>query len=193
MVKIDLILSIIIGLVIFVSDLAFSWLTILCGRIPVIFVIAVIIGIVAGSHGDAVIATMITWIGGILIGMLLAPIIFVDILNPDQDFLVLFIFVLLFSVRGFYNFETLDTLLELIVIGFLQLIVALIITPILYLISFAFAPVGVLIGKLIRKGFSGKSTEQQPIPEQPHIIASRPVEDDDPFDDNEEQADDSAF
>ncbi|TFH04644.1 MAG: hypothetical protein E4H14_14305 [Candidatus Thorarchaeota archaeon] len=103
MVKLEFLLSIIVGLGLFLSDFIFGWLTFLSGPIPVIFIIAIIIGIVAGTHGGAIGATMITWISGILIGVLIAPIVFVDILNPDQTLLGLFIFVFLYSVRGFYS------------------------------------------------------------------------------------------
>jgi len=194
-VKIDFVLSIIIGLAIFLTDLAFGWLTYLISPIPVIFIIAIIIGIIAGTHGDAVIATMLTWIGGIVLGMMLAPIIFAEFWNPEQTLLGTFIFVFIYSVRGFYRFESFDTLLELLVVGLLQLLVALIITPVLYLVSFAFAPVGVLIGKFIRTRTSGKRANRKPEPQQTPVMTSTPVEEQEEtsIDDNEEQSTESEF
>lgn len=188
MVKTDFVLSIILGLAIFLTDLAFGWLTFITSPIPVIFIIAVVIGIVAGSHGEAVIATMITWVGGILLGILLAPIIFADILNPDQTFLGLFIFVFLYSVRGFYTLTYEGNIVEILVVGLLTLIVMLIITPILYLISFAFAPVGVLIGKFIRTRTTGRGRGGKPEPLQTPVMASTPVEEQDetPIEEQEE-------
>ena len=139
MAKRDFLLSIIIGLAIFLTDFAFSWLTFLCGPIPVIFIIAIIIGIVAGSHGEAVIATMITWICGILLGMLLAPIILAEFWNPDQTLLGTFLIVFFYSVRGFFTLTYEGNIIEVIVVGVLYILVMLIVTPILYLVSFAFA------------------------------------------------------
>jgi len=174
-VKREFLLAIIIGLAIFLTDFIFGWLTFLSGPIPVIFIIAIIIGLVAGTHGGAVGATMITWIGGILIGVLIAPIVFVDTLNPDQTFLGLFLFVFLYSVRGFYSFTYEGNIVEVLVVGLIYFLVMLIITPILYLISFAFAPIGVVIGKFIRKRVGGRSVDPSPAVQEPHVIQSTPV------------------
>lgn len=176
MAKRDFLLSIIIGLAIFLTDFAFSWLTFLCGPIPVIFIIAIIIGIVAGSHGEAVIATMITWICGILLGMLLAPIILAEFWNPDQTLLGTFLIVFFYSVRGFFTLTYEGNIIEVIVVGVLYILVMLIVTPILYLVSFAFAPIGVVIGKFIRKRMGGRVPKQKPVPQQATVIPSTPVE-----------------
>ena len=175
MVKLEFLLSIIIGLAIFLTDLICGWLTFLSGPIPVIFIIALIIGLVAGTHGGAVGATMITWIGGILIGVLIAPIVFVDILNPDQTLLGLFIFVFLYSVRGFYTLTYEGNIVEVLVVGLVYLIVMLIVTPVLYLFSFAFAPIGVVIGKFIRGIVGKRPVKQSPVVQETPVIQSTPV------------------
>lgn len=190
MVKLEFLLSIIVGLAVFLTDLIFGWLTFLCGPIPVIFIIAIIIGLFAGTHGGAVIATMITWIGGILIGVLIAPIVFAGTLNPDQTLLGLLIFVFLYSVRGFYTLTYEGNIVEVLVVGLVYLIVMLIITPILYLISFAFAPIGVVIGKFIRKRVGGRSPKPKPpVTQETPVIQSTPVEEPTGFEEPEEVED----
>ena len=175
MVKLEFLLAIIVGLVIFLTDLIFGWLTFLSGPIPVIFIIAIIIGFVAGTHAGAVGATMITWIGGILIGVLIAPIVFVDTLNPDQTLLGLFLFVFIYSVRGFYTFTYEGNIIEVLVVGLIYFIVMLIVTPVLYLISFAFVPIGVVIGKFIRRRVGGRPEKQIPVVQETPVIQSTPV------------------
>ena len=175
MVKLEFLLSIVVGLTIFLTDLIFGWLTFLSGPIPVIFIIAIIIGIIAGTHGGAVGATMITWIGGIVIGILIAPIVFAGTLNPDQTLLGLFLFVFIYSVRGFYSFTYEGNIIEVLVVGLIYFLVMLIITPILYLISFAFAPIGVVIGKFIRKRVGGRSVDPSPAVQETPVIQSTPV------------------
>jgi len=197
-VKLDFILSIIVGLALFLTDFVFGWLTFLCGPIPVIFIMAIIIGVVAGEHGGAVFATMITWIGGILIGILIAPIVFVGDLNPDQSILGLFFFVFFYSLRGLYSYQVEGNIIEVIVTGLAYFLLMLIFTPVLYLFSFAFAPIGVVIGKFIRSRVGPRNVKQRPVVQETPIIQSTPVaqeptEDEKPIEDEEELSDNSEF
>lgn len=175
MVKLEFLLAIIVGLAIFLTDFIFGWLTFLCGSIPVIFVIAIIIGLVAGNHASAIFATLITWIGGIGIAVLITPLVFADTMNPEQTFIGLFLFVFIYSVRGVYDFTFEGTIIEGIVVGLGMLIVVLVVTPVLYLFSFAFAPIGVVIGKFIRRRVGGRSVDPSPAVQEPHVIQSTPV------------------
>ena len=137
---------------------------------------AIIIGIVAGSHGEAVIATLITWIVGIILGMLLAPIIFVEFWNPDQSILGAFLIVSFYSLRGLYSFTVEGNIAEVIVQMLGYFLLMLIFTPIIYLFSFAFAPLGVVIGKFIRKRRGGRAPQQKPVTQETPVIPSTPVE-----------------
>ncbi|MHA1289491.1 MAG: hypothetical protein ACTSPB_19045 [Candidatus Thorarchaeota archaeon] len=176
MVKLEFFLAIIVGLTVFLTDFVFGWLTFLSGPIPVIFIMAIIIGLVAGTHPGAVFATLITWIGGILIGILIAPIVFADIMNPDQTLLGLFLFVFIYPLRGFYTLSYEGNIVEVLVVGLVYLIMMLIVTPVLYLISFAFAPIGVVIGKFIRRRVGGRLAKPSPpVAQETPVIQSTPV------------------
>jgi len=175
-VKLEFFLAIIVGLTVFLTDFVFGWLTFLSGPIPVIFIMAIIIGLVAGTHPGAVFATLITWIGGILIGILIAPIVFADIMNPDQTLLGLFLFVFIYPLRGFYTLSYEGNIVEVLVVGLVYLIMMLIVTPVLYLISFAFAPIGVVIGKFIRRRVGGRLAKPSPpVAQETPVIQSTPV------------------
>ncbi|TFH04645.1 MAG: hypothetical protein E4H14_14310 [Candidatus Thorarchaeota archaeon] len=63
----------------------------------------------------------------------------------------------------------------MLVVGLVYLIVMLIITPVLYLFSFAFAPIGVVIGKFIRGIVGGRSVKQSPVVQETPVIQSTPV------------------
>ena len=175
MVKLEHLLAVIVGLGLFLSDLIFGWLTFLCGSIPVIFVMALIIGIVAGSHAGAVFSTLITWVGGVLIGILIAPIIFADFMNPEQTILGLFLFIVIYPLRGFFDFTVEGNIVEVLVVGLGLLIIMLILTPVLYLFSFAFAPIGVVIGNFIRRRVGGRSETPSPVVQETPVIQSTPV------------------
>ena len=189
MVKLEFLLSIVVGLGLFLTDFIFGWLTFLCGSVPVIFIIALIIGLIAGSHSGGIFATMITWIGGISIGILITPIVFADLMTPETNILGLFLFVFIYSVRGVYDLSFEGNIIEVFVVGIGMLIVVLVLTPVLYLFSFAFAPVGVVIGNFIRKRVGGRSVEQPPVVQETPVIQSTPVEEPTGFEEPEEVED----
>lgn len=161
MVKLDYILAIIVGISIFLTDLVFGWLTFFSGPIPVIFIMAIIIGIVAGTNKAAISTTFLSWIGGIGIGILIAPIVFVDMMNPDQTLLGLVLFIPMYSLRGMFAWTIEGNIIEIMVVGLVYFLVMLIITPIIYLFSFVFSIIGAVIGKLIRKRRSESGNDYQ--------------------------------
>jgi hypothetical protein len=148
--KIELLLAVIVGIILFETDLVFGWLTMISGPVPVIFIMAIIIGIIAGKIGDALLSTLLSWIFGILIGVLLAPIVFADYFTTEPSYFTIFLFVFIYSIRGMYTFTFEGNLVEVIVVGLLYLIVMIIITPIIYLFSFVFAVAGGVIGRVLR-------------------------------------------
>lgn len=171
MVSRDLVLAVIIGIIIFESDLVFGWLTLISGPVPVIFIMAVIIGIIAGKIGAALLSTLLTWVFGILIAVLMAPIIFVDYLASDSSYITIFLFVLIYSIRGMFSFTYEGDLVEVIVVGLLYIIVMIIVTPIIYLFSFVFAVAGGVIGRILRDSLMKK---EAPAPQQPAPATTEP-------------------
>jgi hypothetical protein len=168
--KVELILAIIVGLALFLSDLAFGWLTMISGPIPVIFIMALLIGIIAGGIGKAVLCTLVSWVFGLLIGTLTAPILLADVVSPSQDFFTLFIIVFLYSLRGMYSFTYEGNIIEVLVTGLLYLIVMMIFTPVIYLMSFIFSALGGYIGIVIRRTRSKPQETTQPATQAPADI-----------------------
>jgi hypothetical protein len=164
------ILAIIIGIVLFISDLVFGWLTAISGPVPVIFIIAIIIGIVAGGVGYALLCTLISWILGLLIGTLIAPYVLVEIISPSDTFLSIFLKVLIWSIRGLFAFTYEGNLVEIIVVNFLTLVVMLIIAPVVYVFSFIFSALGGFIGVVLldnrRKPKAPATTSPSEVPGQ---------------------------
>jgi hypothetical protein len=168
MVKRELILAVMVGIILFETDLVFGWLTMVSGPVPVIFIMAIIIGIIAGKIGDALLSTLLSWVLGILIAVLFAPIVFADYFTSEPSYFTLFLFVFIYSIRGMYNFTFEGNLVEVIVVGLLYLIVMIIVTPIIYLFSFVFAVAGGVIGRVLRDSLMEK---EAPV-EQPAAPAS---------------------
>ena len=163
MVKRELLIAILVGVIIFITDLAFGWLSFLTGPFPVLFVMATIIGIVAGTVGDAVKATFLTWVFGILLGCLLAPIIFAEFWSDEVFLPLLPLIVMMWSTRGmFIEFQFEGTWVEAMAVAAGMLILWLVLTPMLYLMSFAVAAIGGFIGKRVHERFGFTQTESYP-------------------------------
>ncbi|MGY5880577.1 MAG: hypothetical protein RTV31_10010 [Candidatus Thorarchaeota archaeon] len=157
--------AILVGVILFITDLVFGWITFLTGPFPMIFVITIVVGIIAGQVGDAVWATFLTWILGILLGCLLAPIIFAEFWTDDGFLPLLPLMIMMWSTRGIvvdYQFE--GSIFEAIAVAAGLTIIWLVLTPGLYLFSFAVAAISGFIGKKIHERLGITQTEMVPPP-----------------------------
>ncbi|MGY5873294.1 MAG: hypothetical protein RTV72_13675 [Candidatus Thorarchaeota archaeon] len=163
MVSRMMLIAIIVGITLFVSDLVFGWMTFLSGPIPVIFVMTIIVGIIAGQVGDAVKATFLTWLLGILLSSLLAPIIFAEFWTDEVFLPFLPLIIMMWSTRGLildYQFE--GNIFEALAVAVGLTIIWLVLTPMLYLFSFVVAAISGFIGKKIHERLGLTQTEMSP-------------------------------
>ena len=157
-----------VGVVLFVSDLALSWMTMLTGPISVVIVITVIVGIIAGRIAEAVWATFLTWFIGILLGCLLAPIIFAEFWTGDMFLPLLPLIIMMWSTRGmFIDYQFEGSIFEAIAVAAGLTIIWLVLTPVIYLASFAIAALSGFIGKIIHKKLGIGETEILHSPVEP--------------------------
>jgi len=163
MVKREFVIATLVGIILFITDLIFGWMTFLAGPIPVIFIMTAIIGIFAGKVGDAVKATFLTWLFGILLGCLLAPIIFAEFWSGEGFLPILPLIIMLWSTRGmFIDYQFEGTWIEAMAVAAGLTIIWLVLTPMLYLMSFVVAAIAGFIGKLIHQRLGLTQTESYP-------------------------------
>ncbi|MFW9844664.1 MAG: hypothetical protein ACFFEV_08815 [Candidatus Thorarchaeota archaeon] len=149
-----------VGITLFITDLVFGWITFLISPFPVIFVITIVVGIVAGRIPDAVWATFLTWVAGILLGCLLAPIIFAEFWTEDVFLPLLPLIIMLWSTRGmFIDFTFEGSIFEAMAVAAGMLIIWLVITPTLYLFSFGVAALSGFLGRKIHEQLGVIETE----------------------------------
>ncbi|MGY5854901.1 MAG: hypothetical protein RTU92_15135 [Candidatus Thorarchaeota archaeon] len=163
MVKRELLIAILVGVILFISDLVLGWMTFLTGPFPVIFVITIIVAIIAGRVGDAIWATFFTWLIGILIGCLFAPIIFAEFWTGEGFLPLLPLIIMMWSTRGLiidYQFE--GSIFEAMAVAAGLTIIWLVLTPMLYLMSFAVAAISGFIGKKVHERLGLTQTESSP-------------------------------
>jgi hypothetical protein len=167
--RMKLLVATLVGLVLFLSDLSLGWLSFVSGPIPVLFTMAIIIGLVAGKMGDALLATLLTWILGIVLGSLLAPILLPGLWDDDVWVPMLPLIIMMWSVRSsFISFEFEGTWVEAIAVAVGVFLVWLILTPILYGLSFLLAVVGGFIGSKLHERLG--LIEPSPPPPPPEAI-----------------------
>ncbi|MHA2227924.1 MAG: hypothetical protein ACXADL_01690 [Candidatus Thorarchaeota archaeon] len=146
----DVAIAIAVGVFLFLSDLMFSWMTFFTGRIPVIFIMAIIIGIIAGDVRDGAVSTLLAWVIGILTATLLTPIILAEFWEPDSSLLTMPFLIALWSLRGTFALEYEGSWVGGIVVAALALFVAIIATPLYYVFSLILGGVGGYIGRELR-------------------------------------------
>lgn len=159
-----MLLAILTGVVIFISDFLLGWLSIVSGPIPVIFVIAIIIGLIAGDSNNALKSTCLAWMFGLSIGaVMVILILFRGIYDPMMilSFPETILFAGMLSLRGFFN---LYWLTNWPIPGYAgdmsELINVISMTIILYIVSIG---IGILGGKLaynLEKRIRGVDPEQ---------------------------------
>ena len=146
----ELLIAIVVGVFIFVTDFIYGWLTFLTGAFPVILVMAFIIGLIAGNGTKGILATTVSWAIGLGIGYIFAPILLADFMGPDTTELGIIFATLMWPLRGYYDSFNVDNIVQAIGL----IIVSLFLTPMMYLLSLAVGGLGGVVGKFVRKRVS---------------------------------------
>ncbi len=143
----DVILACAVGVILFVVDFAFGWLTLLTGVFPMLFVIAFIVGLIAGGFKRGSWCTFVALIIGLAIGVAIAPLIIAETADPDMMLIGVVILTIYYPLRGTY-----DVIFD--VSGWEALgafIMSLFLTPMIYLASLFVGGIGGVVGGFVRR------------------------------------------
>ena len=141
-------IAILIGTSIFVTDFATGWLSYITAWIPMVFVLALVIGILAGNIEDGAGALILTLIIGNVIGAFLLPLVWSSVGSSGagislEGIVGLLIFAPAYAMRGW--------LLSVGSVPFDEAVLAsFIAAPGLYLLSFVFVAIGGRIAEYMR-------------------------------------------
>lgn len=137
-----------VGISIFVSEFVFGWLSFILVLIPMIFVVALIIGFLGGNFEDGFMAYFFTLIiGNIIGGLILAVVLFPAWLGPGR--IELEALAGLFIIAPFLAMSGSSTLLN--GYAFTEFVfITFIIAPVLYFFSFGFVALGVKISEYMQ-------------------------------------------
>jgi hypothetical protein len=143
------ILVILIGVTLFVTDFVFGWMTFIFGRFPVVWAIALIVGILGGGVMKGIQRTVIVLIIGVALGSLFVPFIFAEESSEDVTLFGILLVAAIWPFRGTFAFEYEGNIIEELLVGFGMLVLMLVGTPLFYLISLGVAGIGGLIGRYV--------------------------------------------
>ncbi len=144
--------SSVIGVGLFISDLKFGWLSGLLGGIPSIIVIAFVSGIISGDLSGGSVSGLVSGVGGVTASILLAPVLFPEWGVPPPDIFGRVMWALGSSIAQ-SSYAVIEGLAAML--AALGAILSILVTVVLFGMSWVAGILGGLIGRILR-GFSRK-------------------------------------
>ena len=161
--------ALIIGIILFISDMMFGWMSVFIGGIWTLFLIVFIVGIIAGDMSGGFLAGFLTMLLGVLL-LAIFPQILVPGVTVGGDILGRMWIVMALSLSYSMRFpEAPVPWIEGLVIVILLIALA----PLVYAMALLFGPLGGLIGGFIYRrifkpeGAPVRATAQAPQPAPP--------------------------
>ena len=138
--------AIIIGLILFLTDMLFGWMSFVLGGVWTLFIIVLIVGILAGDISGGFVAAFLTELIGVVILAISPEIFFPFITITATNFLARMWLVMSLSLSYHLRFpdEPIPWIEGIVIIAILVLL-----SPLVYAMSLLFALIGGLIGRLI--------------------------------------------
>ena len=138
--------AIIIGLILFLTDMLFGWMSFVLGGVWTLFVIVLIVGILAGDISGGFVAAFLTELIGVVILAIIPEIFFPFVTIAETNFLARMWLVMSLSLSYHLRFpdEPIPWIEGIVIIAILVLL-----SPLVYGMSLFFALIGGLIGRLI--------------------------------------------
>jgi hypothetical protein len=92
-------ITIVVGILLFIFNYAFSWLRLLLGPVPMVLIVAIIIGLMAQNVEDALWMTMAIWIVGTIVGAFMLPFVWSELFPSSNatDIVTIVIGFLMFA------------------------------------------------------------------------------------------------
>ncbi|MHA3963397.1 MAG: hypothetical protein AM325_007640 [Candidatus Thorarchaeota archaeon SMTZ1-45] len=138
--------AIIIGIILFTTDMRFGWISVTLGGIWTLFLIVFIVGILAGDISGGFVAGILTELFGVLLLAIFPTIFFPEITISASDILSMMWLVMSLSLSYSMRFpdEPVPWIETLVII-----ILLIVLAPIVYGMALIFGPLGGLIGRFI--------------------------------------------
>jgi hypothetical protein len=173
-------IAIIVGIILFMSDILFGWMSVNISGILTIFIVMFIVGIIAGDISGGFVAAFLTELLSVLLLVL-----FPQILVPGATITAEDLFSMMWLVMGLslsYHLRFPDEPIPWIE-AILIIALLIVLAPFVYAMALIFGPLGGLIGRFIYprifkpEGAPVRAAAQEPQPSAPPAPQAEPMED----------------
>ncbi len=165
-----MLLALIIGLILFITDMRFGWISVSIGGVWTLFLIIFIVGVIAGDISGGFLAGLLTALLGVGLLALIPEILVPELTISATDLFARMWIVMAASISYSARFPDAPVpWIEALVISILLVLLA----PLVYGLAMFFGPVGGLFGRFIHpKIFKPKEApvhvpSQEPVPTPP--------------------------
>ena len=171
-------LSIIIGIILFITDMIFGWISVSLGGVWTLFIIIFIVGIIAGDISGGFLAAFLTELLGVGLLAMAPEIFFPEVTITATDIFSRMWLVMSLSIS--YSMRFPDAPIPWIE-GIVIIALLVILAPLVYAMALFFGLIGGLIGRFIHpRVFKPKEApvpSQVPQPSAPPPPQEEPIED----------------
>ena len=172
-------LAIIIGVILFLTDMRFGWISFAIGGVWTLFIIMFIVGILSGDIAEGFLAGILTELIGVGILALIPDIFFTEITVSATDFLARMWIVMGLSLS--YSLRFPDAPVPWIE-GLVIIILLIALAPVVYVMALLFSFLGGILARIIHpRIFKPKEApayvpSQEPRPSTPQPPQHEPME-----------------
>ncbi|MFX1604847.1 MAG: hypothetical protein ACFFDD_02965 [Promethearchaeota archaeon] len=182
--------AIIIGLILFITDMLYGWISVALGGIWTLFILVLIVGILAGDISGGFIAGLLTEIIGVGLLAMSPAIFFPEVTITATDIFGRMWLVMSLSIS--YRMRFPDAPIPWIE-GIAIIVLLVVLAPLVYAMSLFFALFGGLIGRFIHPRVFKPKEAPAPVPSQEPRPSVPPPSQEEPMEDTSLPEEESAF
>ena len=154
----EMLVAIIVGTIMFITDMKFNWLSMFLGPIPGLFVIAFLVGVIATDVVSGLMSVFLTEVTGVAISVAFFSYLFPEYWNPETTLAGVILFVVVYSVRNLFSDEEMSPVEA---IG--MLVVIILLTPMAYGFCIVLGAIGGIVGRLLRENIIESRVRHPPV------------------------------
>ena len=173
-------LALVIGIILFITDMLFGWISVSLGGVWTLFIIIFIVGILAGDISGGFLAGLLTELLGVGLLAMAPEVFFPEVTITATDIFSRMWLVMSLSIS--YSMRFPDAPIPWIE-GIVIIALLVVLAPIVYAMALFFGPLGGLIGRFIHPRIFKPKEAPPPVPSQEPQPSAPPPPREEPMED----------